>query len=353
VRARQFIATIAQPPAAPKTPQEKEALRDSAKLILFFCLIGVLIVGVVWLLLARHRRGVQQALASREPPAPPGPSAWEEAGRRAAVPPPDALEETHAGVTPPMKRGAAPVALVTGAAKRVGREIALELARAGCDIVFTYHQSHDEAQSLAREVSELGRECTGFQVDLANWREVEALAEQLSKTLARLDVVVHNASTFEPSPLADIEPSEALRQMWVNALAPLMISARLAPLLRQSPLPGGACIVAMTDMHSLGRPRRRHAAYLMSKGALNEMIHALARDLAPDVRVNGVAPGVVAWPEGDAEMSDEEKARYLRRIPLGRAGSPADAAKTVRWIAFEAAYMTGQIIRVDGGRWLT
>jgi pteridine reductase len=103
----------------------------------------------------------------------------------------------------------------------------------------------------------------------------------------------------------------------------------------------------------MGRPRKDFAAYAMSKAALVEMVHCLARDLAPQVRVNAIAPGVIAWPEAGYESDPIDQAKYVRRIPLGRAGTPEDAAKVVRWLAFEATYITGEVIRVDGGRWLT
>jgi pteridine reductase len=131
-----------------------------------------------------------------------------------------------------------------------------------------------------------------------------------------------------------------------------MLSARLSPLFERSLLPGGAAVVAMCDIHAMGRPRRDFAAYSMSKAALEEMVRSLARDLAPSVRVNGVAPGVVAWPDSGIESESAEQSRYLRRVPLARAGEPEDAAKAVVWLALDATYITGDIIRVDGGRWL-
>jgi pteridine reductase len=108
----------------------------------------------------------------------------------------------------------------------------------------------------------------------------------------------------------------------------------------------------MCDMHALGRPRKGFAAYSMSKAALIEMVRCLARDLAPRVRVNGVAPGVVAFPESGYESTPDLQAKYLSRVPLDRSGTPEDAAEAVRWLALDARYTTGEIVRVDGGRWL-
>ena len=243
--------------------------------------------------------------------------------------------------------------MVTGAARRVGREIALVLARGGCDVLFTYNQSGTEAESLARELSELGATGTFFQVDLSDSEALQSFASGLAQTLPRLDILVHNASAYGPSPLAELSEEEVLRHFRVNAVAPLMLTARLAPLLSQSSMNGGGVVIAMADIHSMGRPRKGFAAYSMSKAALAEMILTLARDLAPHVRVNGVAPGVVAWPEEGYESDEEAQRKYLKRIPLGRAGTPHDAAEAVRWLALEATYVTGEVIRVDGGRWLT
>jgi pteridine reductase len=136
-------------------------------------------------------------------------------------------------------------------------------------------------------------------------------------------------------------------------VAPLILTARLAPLLRESERPGGGSVVAMVDILAMGKPRRDFVAYSMSKAALAEMVRSSARDLAPHVRVNGVAPGVVAWPDAGAEATPEAQERYLRRVPLGRSGTPEEAAEVVRWLALDATYVTGEIIRVDGGRSIT
>jgi pteridine reductase len=266
------------------------------------------------------------------------------------------------------------MALVTGGARRVGRAIVLEFARSGFDVAFTYNRSEAEAHELVHMVSQLGRQATSHRVSFDDLGEVEQFADQLAQTMARLDVLVHNASAYGGSPLMDLDASTVMQHLRVNAAAPLILSAKLRSLLASSRLAGGGSVVAMCDIHALGRPRRNHAAYLMSKAALSEMIACLARDMAPRVRVNGVAPGVVAWeqpgpeaPEGSEfdskgsddrpapglkPTSDEEQRRYLRRVPLGRFGEPEEAARVVRWLATEATYVTGQIIRVDGGRWL-
>lgn len=246
-----------------------------------------------------------------------------------------------------------PVALVTGAARRVGRAVAVELARRGFDLHLTCHRRRDDAAetvALARRAAGEG----AFQgrvhaCDFADPDAVEDLGSRL-RALPRLDTIVHNASVFRPTPLASLTAEEAVTQHRINALAPLLLTRDLADHLRRSELPGGGAVVCFGDVHAPGRPRRDHVAYAMSKAALAAMVRSLALDLAPRVRVNGIAPGVVAWAEG---MTDTERDAYLKRVPLARAGTPEDAAEVCRWLLLDATYVTGEIVRLDGGRALT
>jgi len=360
----EFIATTA-------APQPRKLTREEAQQVSFWTML-VALVGltavVVLLAIALYRRRTRETALRRDmearavQAAQPHVSAWEEAGRRAPIPPPEALGEAAASPATPHPAeqtsivtgfGPRPIALITGAARRVGRAVALELARCGCDVLFTYNASADDAHALARELASLGIGASFFKLDLDDLGAVEAFAAERAETLARLDVLVHNASTYDPTPIDELTSESVLRQYRVNAAAPLLLSSRLAPLLRQSELPGGGCVIALADIHAMGKPRKGFSAYAMSKAALVEMVHTLARDLAPKVRVNAVAPGVVAWPEEGLESDPDAQLKYLRRIPLGRAGTPDDAAQAVRWLALEATYITGEVIRVDGGRWLT
>jgi len=245
-----------------------------------------------------------------------------------------------------------PLALVTGGIKRVGFAIAVALARQGCDLIVTYRSQSDEAQAAAESLSRLGAQVTPFRFELDDLEGVDKAGERLAGDLRRLDVLVHNASVYAPTPLASLTPEAVLSNFRVNAAAPLLLTRRLAPLLAASPLAGGGAVVAMCDMHVLGRPRKDFSAYSMSKAALVEMVRGLSRELAPNIRVNGVAPGVVAFPEKGHESDPEMQQAYLSRVPLQRSGTPEDAAEAVRWLAFDARYTTGEIIRVDGGRWL-
>lgn len=249
--------------------------------------------------------------------------------------------------------GSRPIAIVTGGARRVGLAIARSLANAGCDLVITYRTSEDEARGAAAEIRSGGRAVRLERVDLADLAAAESLARRLAAELPRLDVLVHNASIYGPTPLAELTAELALSHATINAIAPLLLSKHLSPRLSESPLPGGGAIVAMSDIHAIGRPRKGYIAYNMSKAALTEMVRSLARDLAPRVRVNAVAPGVVAFGESGPDADPEMQRRYLSRVPLERSGTPEDAAEAVRWLALDAHYTTGQIVRVDGGRWLT
>lgn len=239
------------------------------------------------------------------------------------------------------------LALVTGGARRVGRAVCLNLAQAGFDILLTSRDPHsDPAQRTRADCRELGAQASVIHLDLADDAEVLRCGDRLADELARLDVLIHNAGRYEATPWGSITADEALEHYRVNALSPLLLTQQLAPLLRAA----RGCVILFGDIHVMGRPRRNLAAYNLSKAATVELVRTLARELAPEVRVNGIAPGVVAWPEN---TSPDEQRSYERRIPLGRSGTPEDAAKAVRYLVCEATYQTGEIIRVDGGRSLT
>jgi pteridine reductase len=245
-----------------------------------------------------------------------------------------------------------PLALITGGTRRVGHAIAFALAKAGCDIVLTSRHDSDEAQRTLQDLRVLGVHAHLAILNLEDLHAFPAAAHRLAESQPRWDILVHNASTYAPAPLAETTPDRLLRDFAVHAAAPLLLSAALAPFLARSPLPGGGAIVAMADMHVLGRPRKDFASYAMSKAALVEMVRSLARDLAPNVRVNAVAPGVIAWPDSGHESDKPSQDAYLARVPLARSGTPHDAAEVVRWLALDAHYITGEVLRLDGGRWL-
>jgi len=239
--------------------------------------------------------------------------------------------------------------MVTGGAKRVGRATALRLAESGFDLVVTYRSSEDESRELVDLAAERGASTRLEQLDLDEPDAVEELGARLARD-TRMDALVHNASIYGGADLADVTPDVALRHYRINALGPLLLSKHLAQRLGASELPCGGAIVALCDIHAMGLPRSGFSPYAMSKAALVEMVRSLARELAPGVRVCGIAPGVIAWPETGPESTEEEQQAYLSRVPLGRPGSPDEAAEMVRWLIQDATYLTGQIIPLDGGR---
>lgn len=252
-----------------------------------------------------------------------------------------------------------PHALITGGARRVGRAIALALAKAGCDVTITFAASEADANATRADLEASGVNARAVHLDLASAASIEHFCSDFLASSRPLDVLIHNASRFESTPIASLRADAIALDYHVNALAPLLLSARLAPLLSRSTLTGGGSIVALADIHALGRPRKDFSSYAMSKAALIEMVRSLARDLAPTVRVSAIAPGVVAWPESGPdqpyrgpETDPKMQAAYLSRVPLQRSGTLDEAAEAVRWLALDATYITGEIIRLDGGRWL-
>ncbi len=238
------------------------------------------------------------------------------------------------------------VALVTGGAKRVGQAIARELARAGFDIAFTYHSSEAQAGRFVEELRAMKRNTIAIYADLTDpERYIETIYEHVSADLGRLDVLVNNASLFLPARLAETTVETMRKVMAIHFEAPLLLAKRFAADLRAA----RGHIVSMSDLLA-ERPWPEYLAYCASKAALSNLTRGLARELAPEVTVNAIAPGVVEWPE---RYPEEEKERYLKRVLLARPGTPEDVARLVRFLVTEGAYITGQIIPLDGGRSIT
>jgi len=233
------------------------------------------------------------------------------------------------------------VALITGGAIRVGKAIALHLADAGFDIALTYLNNGQAAKDLAREIEGKSRRCAAIRADLCEpAAAVEAIYAQFTASFQRLDVLVNNASLYEPDASGD---SSQTRRLWaIHVESPLLLCRRFAPMLQSA----GGCVVNMLDL-AAERPMPGYLSYCASKAGLWNLTLGLARELAPGVRVNGIAPGVVEWP---ADLPMEKREQYLRRVPLGRAGTPQDVAEAVHFLCIGANYVTGQILRLDGGR---
>lgn len=240
-----------------------------------------------------------------------------------------------------------PVALVTGAARRIGRAIALELGRAGHDVVVHCNRSKAEAGGLVAELAELGARGVVVQADLTAAAQVDALADTAQGALGRVDVLVNNASVFHETPLAalarDALREEVARFAEVHVGAPLALIHALAPGMRER---GHGAIVNLGDADLL---RPGFAPYVASKAALEALTRALAVELAPDIRVNMVAPGAILPPAGAPEGEAE---RLGARVPLGRLGTPEEIAAAVRFFVAGPAFVTGQVLALDGGQHL-
>jgi pteridine reductase len=236
-----------------------------------------------------------------------------------------------------------PVALVTGAARRVGATIARTLHAAGYDLALHCRRSRAELDALIAALEAARpRSTLALQADLADVARLPALVEAALARFGRLDALVNNASAFHPTPLGTITAAQWDELFAANARAPLFLAQAAAGALAAR----RGAIVNLVDIYA-ERPLPHYSVYCMAKAALAMATQALAQELAPAVRVNGVAPGAVLWPEGKAEA---ERQALIERTPLARSGSPEDVAGAVLWLLRDAPFVTGQILRVDGGR---
>ena len=235
------------------------------------------------------------------------------------------------------------IALITGAAKRVGAIIATHLHRQGYSVLIHYNRSTIEAQTLTDTLNSVRpNSAHAFQADLNNMNEVEQLAQNSLKHWGRIDLLVNNASSFYPTPL-----NESTQAQWdglinSNLRAPYFLSAALSKTLS---LHRGS-IINMIDIHAQ-RGLPGHPIYSIAKAGLEMMTKSLAKELGPEVRVNGVSPGAILWP--DAGLSDAQQTAILDKTLLGRTGEAEDLAEAVYFLA-NADYITGQILAVDGGK---
>ena len=239
----------------------------------------------------------------------------------------------------------APVALVTGGARRIGARIVRTLHARGCRVLIHYRHSEADAHALAGQLNALRPDSTALlRADLTDPDAVRGLAEQARARFGRLDLLVNNASSFYPTPVADADDDDWDALMHSNLRAPFLLSQQLAGDLEAA----GGAIVNIVDVYA-EKPLAGHPLYCMAKAGLAMMTKSLARELGPAVRVNGVSPGAILWPE----QGQENQQDILDATALGRAGDPDDIAATVAWLALEAPYITGQILAVDGGRSLS
>ncbi len=234
-------------------------------------------------------------------------------------------------------------ALITGGAARLGAMSVRLLHAAGAHVIIHYRKSAGKAGALQTELQRIRPGSVSVvRGDLLDFAYLSRLVDDCLEATGQLDILLNNASNFFPTPV-----DAATEQQWdslfgVNAKAPFFLSKEAADALRET----SGCIINMVDIHA-ERPHKSHPIYSMAKAANAMMVKSLARELAPEIRVNGVAPGAILWPEG--VQGEKSKQASMPRIPLERAGRPENIARTVLFLA-TAEYITGQIIAVDGGR---
>ena len=238
------------------------------------------------------------------------------------------------------------VALVTGGARRVGAAITRALHAAGANVAIHFHRSHADAESLAAEL-ELARPGSTFLVrgNLLHTNDLPRLVAETVARFGRLDVLVNNASSFYATPVGEITGDAWDDLVGTILKAPLFLSQAAADELKKT----RGAIVNIVDIHA-ARPLKNYVVYSIAKAGLEGLTKSLSRELGPEVRVNGVAPGAVLWPEDGAHFNSADQQAIIEHSSLKRAGTPEDIAGAVKFLAFDAPYITGQIFAVDGGR---
>ena len=237
------------------------------------------------------------------------------------------------------------VVLITGGAKRVGAAICRRMHAAGANLMLHYRASAGEARLLQSELNGTRADSVALiQADLLDLKTMPSLVEQTVQRFGRLDALVNNASSFYASPIGDITAAVWDDLMGTNLRAPLFLAQAAAPALKRSQ----GAIVNIADIHA-DRPLKNYVVYSVAKSGLVAITRSLARELAPEVRVNAVAPGPILWPD-DATFDDVSRQRIISHTLLKREGTPDDVAKAVHFLVAEATYMTGETINVDGGR---
>jgi len=236
------------------------------------------------------------------------------------------------------------VVLVTGAARRIGAAIVTRLHQNGARVAIHYRGSAQEAEHLAATLNEQRPDSArAFQADLLDLPGIRSLVASVIDWGGRLDGLINNASTFYPTPVGEITDENWSDLVGSNFKAPLFLSQEAVPHLRET----SGAIVNIVDIHAQ-RPLRDHTVYGPAKAALAMLTRSLAKDLAPEIRVNGVSPGAILWPQDG--MTETTQDSILRQVPMQRAGTPDDIAGCVLFLLADASYVTGQIIAVDGGR---
>jgi pteridine reductase len=238
------------------------------------------------------------------------------------------------------------VMLVTGGGRRVGAAICRRLHAAGASIALHYRSSAEEALALQDELNAQRPDSADvFSADLLDLTALPMLVGQVMARFGRMDGLINNASSFYPTPLAGVNDAQWHDLLGTNLRAPLFLAQAAADELRRR----HGCIVNIVDIHA-ERPMHGHLLYSVAKAGLVALTRALAQEMAPNVRVNAVAPGVILWPEGGDWEDDEQRRKIVAHTLLKREGEPDDIARTVTFLVQDAPYITGQVIAVDGGR---
>lgn len=240
----------------------------------------------------------------------------------------------------------AKIILITGGSRRVGAEIARIMHATGANLMIHYRSSAKEARALQEELNAVRDNSVALiQADLLDTPVLTSLVSQTVATFGKLDVLVNNASSFYPTPVGSISEKDWVDLMGTNLKAPMFLSQAAAPELRKN----HGCIINITDIHA-DRPMKNYLVYSVAKAGLVGLTKSLARELAPNVRVNGVAPGPIMWPEDNPDFDEVSRQRIVSHTMLKRSGTPADIAHAVRFFIEDAPFVSGQILAVDGGR---
>ncbi|HNE27117.1 MAG TPA: pteridine reductase [Pseudomonadales bacterium] len=239
-----------------------------------------------------------------------------------------------------------PVALITGGAQRIGAALAEYLHAAGYNLVIHYRHSRQPAEALVKKLNQhRANSAVCFAADLQDIAALQQLAEQALAQWKRLDALINNASAFSPTPIGSATEQDWDQLIASNMKAPFFLAQALAPTLKKY----AGCIINMADIYA-EKPLAQHTIYCMAKAGNVMLTKSLAVELAPAVRVNGIAPGAILWPSATDDSHALQQEKILARIPLQRTGSTSDIVRTVLFLLRDAPYITGQIFNVDGGR---
>lgn len=240
----------------------------------------------------------------------------------------------------------AKVALITGGARRIGAAIVRQLHAQGMNVVIHYHTSATEAHDLEQALNlQRPNSAKALMLDLHQFDAIPRLLAQTIVVWQRLDVLINNASNFYPTPLAEADLQQWNDLMAINLTAPFLLSKAAAAELKNQQ----GCIINITAIHA-EKPLKNYPIYNIAKAGLAMMTKTLARELAPEIRVNAIAPGAIIWPEANNELDKKIQEKIIERIPLQKVGKPEDIAKAVWFLIHDAEYMSGQTLTIDGGR---